>query len=518
MNVLLVYPRFPPTYWSYEYALKFVRKKCALPPLGLITVAAILPAHWRPTLVDLNIETLSDRQLRRADVVLLTGMHVQSRSLHEILARCRRLAIPTIVGGAYATSEPEKLDDADYLVLGEGEDTIASVCAAFEAGLAPRVTRNAERPDMTTSPVPRYDLLKPGAYYNMSLQYSRGCPFSCEFCDIIVVFGRKPRTKTAEQIEAELDAIDATGFRGSVFFVDDNFIGNKKAVREVLPAVQRWQERHGWPFEFYTEASLNLAEDTALMKAMTAAGFWSVFIGIESPSTVSLEETGKSQNLTRGLDIAARVREVQKHGLDVWGGFIVGFDSDGPGIFDSQIEFIERAAIPEAMVGLLHALPGTPLELRLRRDGRLRPLEILDQFGGTNIDTLIPHPVLLRGYQRILQTIYEPGSYLNRVKEMMHRRPGLVSRQGWLQPRKLLAGARAMLAQGILANYRMEYWRFLRDIWRWNPSRLAEAIMRAAAGHHFIEYTRLVVVPRLALLGEAGAATMGPSGVGSAPE
>jgi len=503
MKALLVQPEFPPTYWSYSYALRFVGKKCVHPPLGLITVAALLPSHWRPKVVDLNIERLTDRQLLEADVVMLTGMHVQRQSLHQVLQRCRKLGVPTVVGGPYATSEPHLLEDADHLVIGEGEDTIAGFCAAFEAGSAPRITSNAERPDVTRTPVPRYDLLKKNAYYNMSLQYSRGCPFSCEFCDIIVVFGRVPRTKTAEQVQAELDAIHATGFRGSVFFVDDNFIGNKKAVRTILPHVQEWQERHRWPFEFYTEASLNIAEDSALMKAMERAGFWSVFIGIESPSTESLVETKKNQNVKGDMDIADRVHEVQRHGLDVWGGFIVGFDHDTTEIFDQQIAFIERAAIPEAMVGILHAIPGTPLTERLRQEGRLRPMDSIDQFGRTNVQTILPEPVLLKGYRRILQTIYEPGQYLDRVRAMMRHRPQMTVRHGWIAPRMLLAGAKAMTAQGLLGSYRRDYWRFLAEVWKWNRSRMAEAIMRAAAGHHFIEYTRRVVIPRLGTIAES---------------
>lgn len=503
MKALLVQPEFPPTYWSYTYALRFVGKKCVHPPLGLITVAALLPSHWKPTVVDLNIEPLTDRQLLAADVVMLTGMHVQRKSIHEILARCRKLGVPTVIGGPYATSEPHLLDDADHLVIGEGEDTIAGFCAALEAGNAPRLTSNAERPDVTRTPVPRYDLLRKNAYYNMSLQYSRGCPFSCEFCDIIVVFGRVPRTKTAEQVQAELDAIHATGFRGSVFFVDDNFIGNKKAVRTILPHVREWQERHRWPFEFYTEASLNIAEDSALMTSMQQAGFWSVFIGIESPSAESLIETKKNQNIKGDLDIADRVHEVQRHGLDVWGGFIVGFDHDTTEIFDQQIEFIERAAIPEAMVGILHAIPGTPLTERLRLAGRLREMDSIDQFGRTNVETLIPEPVLLRGYRKILQTIYEPRQYLDRVRAMMRHRPGMIARHGWIEPAKLLAGARAIAAQGFFGSYRRDYWRFLAEVWRWNRSRMAEAIMRAAAGHHFIEYTRRIVIPRLASSAES---------------
>lgn len=502
MRALLVQPEFPPTYWSYSYALKFVGRKCALPPLGLITVAGLLPSHWRPKLIDLNIERLSDREIRKSDVVMLTGMHVQRRSIHEVLARCRKIGIPTIVGGPYATSEPHLIPEANHLVVGEGEDTIGPFCRDFEAGTAERIISVGERPDVTTSPVPRYDLLKKGAYHNMSLQYSRGCPFSCEFCDIIVVFGRKPRTKSAVQVRTELDAIKATGFTGSVFFVDDNFIGNKKAVRALMPDLRTWQESNGWPFDFYTEASLNLAEDSALMHAMTDAGFWSVFIGIESPSAASLEETHKDQNLTHGLDIAERVAAVQRHGLDVWGGFIVGFDSDTPEIFDEQIAFIERAAIPEAMVGLLHALPGTPLAERLKNDGRIKPHDFLDQFGATNIRTLIPESQLLSGYGRILKTIYDPATYLNRVRAMMNRRPKLIVRSGWVQPRNVMAAVRAVVAQGIIAKYRSEYWRFLGGVWRWNRSRLAEAIMRAAAGHHFIEYTRLNVIPRLSAMSE----------------
>jgi hypothetical protein len=277
--------------------------------------------------------------------------------------------------------------------------------------------------------------------------------------------------------------------------VDDNFIGNKKAVRTMLPRIQQWQERHRWPFEFYTEASLNIAEDSLLMTAMKDAGFWSVFIGIESPSAESLVETKKNQNIKGEVDIVDRVHEVQRHGLDVWGGFIVGFDHDTADIFDEQIAFIERAAIPEAMVGILHAIPGTPLTERLRLEGRLREMDSIDQFGRTNVETIIPEPVLLRGYRKILQTIYEPGQYLDRVRAMMRHRPMMVARHGWIEPAKLLAGARAIAAQGLFGSYKRDYWRFLAEVWRWNRSRMAEAIMRAAAGHHFIEYTRRVVIP-----------------------
>jgi radical SAM superfamily enzyme YgiQ (UPF0313 family) len=494
MKALLVNPEYPPTYWSYRHSLRFVGKRCALPPLGLLTVAALLPRHWRPALVDLNVEPLDDRRLRACDVVMLTGMHCQRRSLHALLDRCRRLGVPTVVGGPYATTEPHLLEQADHLVLGEAEDTLGGFCADLEAGRAARVTRNVDLPDVTRSPVPRFDLLRRDVYYNMSLQYSRGCPFACEFCDIIVVFGRRPRTKTVAQVEAELEAIAATRFRGGVFFVDDNFIGNRRAVRALLPRVEAWQVRRGWPFAFYTEATLNLAEDPALMAAMTRAGFWSVFIGIESPSAASLEETRKTQN-ARG-DMVARVGAVLRQGLDVWGGFIIGFDSDGPDIFEQQLEFIERAAIPDAMVGLLQAIPGTPLSTRLAAAGRLRTIESTDQFGRTNFETMLPEPVLVRGYRHTLGTLYEPRRYFGRVLAMMRRRPP--GRGGRLRPADLLAGARAVVAQGVRGSYRGAYWRFLVDVWRWDRSRLPEAIRRAAAGHHFIEYTRREALPRLA--------------------
>ena len=508
MRALLVNPAFVPTYWSYQYALRFVGKRCVHPPLGLLTIAALLPSHWRPRLVDLNVEPLEDRALRAADVVMITGMHCQRRSLHDVLERCRRLGVPTVVGGPYATTEPYLLDDADHLVLGEAEDTLAPFCTALEAGRAPRMTRNADFPDLARAPIPRYDLLRRGAYYNMSIQFSRGCPFSCEFCDIIVVYGRRPRTKSVAQVSAELDAIKTSGFRGSVFFVDDNFIGNRKAVRGILPEIQAWQNRNGSPFDFYTEASLDLADDVPLMQAMTRAGFWSVFVGIESPSAEALRETRKTQNL--GGSMVDRVHAIVEQGLDVWGGFIVGFDSDGPDIFDRHVEFVEQAGIPDAMVGLLQAIPGTPLEARLREAGRLRSVESVDQFGRTNFRTILPEPLLVEGYQRLLGSLYDPERYFGRVMALMRRRPALTVASAGLSAAKLTAGIRAVFTQGISSAYRREYWGFLRAVWRWDRSRLPEAVLRAASGHHFIEYTRRNAIP--ALDEPIAAASMQPPG------
>lgn len=496
MKALLVSPRFVPTYWSYESSLRLAGKSCLLPPLGLITVAALMPRHWRPQLVDLNVESLSDRQILRSDVVLLTGMHVQRDSLHEVLRRCRKLGVPTVVGGPYATGEPHLLEDeADHLVLGEADETFLPFCEAFEAGRAPKRTPRPEPPSLRKTPPARYDLLRRDAYYHMSLQFSRGCPFLCEFCDIPGLLGRDPRTKEPEQIVHELDAIRASGFRGMVFFVEDNFIGKKKSVRELLPHVERWQRENRWPFEFYTEASLNLAEDSPLMHSMTAAGFRMVFVGIESPSAESLKETKKHQNVAG--DMLSRVHGILRHGLEVLGGFIVGFDNDGPDIFDRQLAFIQAAAIPTAMLGVLQALPGAPLEARMRAEGRLREMpRPQDQFGRSNFDTTLPAPVLLAGFRRTLEALYEPSAYFARVEAMMRLRPELPRiRQSGL--RHLFWAAKAIAAQGLLAPYRRAYWKFLRDIWRWDRTRILDALRHAAPGHHFLLFTRRVVAPRL---------------------
>ncbi len=500
MRALLVNPAFPESYWSGRHALPFARRKSLLPPLGLITVAAMLPRHWQVRLIDLEVEALRDEDLLRADVVLLTGMLVQKPSLLSILQRCAELGVRTVVGGPYATSSPGEVDRATHLVLGEGEEIVPRLAADLEAGRAERVYKEEGKPDVTTTPVPRYDLLQPGAYHQMSLQYSRGCPFLCEFCDIIVLYGRRPRTKTAAQVIAELEAIRATGFTGDVFFVDDNFIGNKKAVRTLLPEVAAWRRRTRAPLEFYTEASMNLADDLELVDLMTDAGFTSVFIGIETPSPEALAETRKIQNLKR--DLTGQVHSLLERGLDVWAGFILGFDSDGPDIFDRMVEFIHKAAIPYAMVGILGALPDTPLYRRLEAEGRLRPDFKGDQFGLTNVITRLPAATMVSGYRRVLERLYAPDEFFRRCRANLATWvpvPGAARR---LRPRDLANGLRALAGQGLASTYRRSYWRFLGWVLRHHPRKVARALAQAAAGHHYIVYTQSVVVP--ALLEQAG--------------
>ncbi|RMG43325.1 MAG: DUF4070 domain-containing protein [Acidobacteria bacterium] len=497
MKVLLVSPAFPETYWSQKHALPFVRRRALLPPLGLITVAALMPQEWEFELVDLAVEPLEDERIRSADLVAIGGMLVQRNSIHDVLARCRRLGIPTVVGGPYAMAMPEQLDDADHLVLGEGEDLVPRFASDFAAGRAARIYKEEGKPDLSKSPTPRFDLLDVGAYHQMAVQFSRGCPFHCEFCDIIVMYGRKPRVKTPEQILKELDAIKATGFSGDVFFVDDNFIGNKRAAKQVLPRIAEWLETTRAPLSFFTEASMNLAEDPELMQMMTRAGFHAVFVGIESPSPESLKETTKVQNI-KG-DIVERIHRILRHGLDVWGGYILGFDSDGPGIFERMIRFVQESAVPYSMVGILGALPNTPLYERLKKEGRLRELTremVGDQFGLTNVVTKIPARQLLEGYRKVMEVIYDPVTYFERCKRNLERWNPPGTGRG-LALRELWAGVRSIVTQGFSAPYRKAYWRFLGWVLKHHPKKIGRAVAQAVVGHHYITYTREVVLPAL---------------------
>src|SRR6185295_10159449 len=368
MKVLLVNPEFPDTYWSFRHALPFEHKRCAFPPLGLLTVSALLPKAWERRLVDLNVRRLKCSAIEWADIIFVTGMLVQKESIHEVVRRCKELGKRVVLGGPYVTTTIEDLPSVDHIFLGEAETTLPQFVEDLERGEAKRTYQAAERPPLAATPVADFFLADMKRYSAMSLQYSRGCPFNCEFCDIIEIYGRVPRTKSNQQMLAEFDALLSLGWRGTVFIVDDNFIGNKKNVRRLLPDLAAWQEKHGHPFSLLTEASVNLADDTELLRDMQRAGFTRVFLGIETPEPESLKEAQKSQNRGNLLD---SVRKIQNHGMEVMAGFIVGFDNDPDDIFERQIEFIRESAIPMAMVGMLNALPDTQLWKRLEREGRL---------------------------------------------------------------------------------------------------------------------------------------------------
>ena len=387
MKVLLVYPIFPDSYWSFRHALGLENRRSAFPPLGLMTIAAMLPRSWERRLVDMNVQALRASDIAWADMVFVSAMRIQGESMTRVIQRCKKMGKRVVVGGPYVSSTPEQAPEADHVFVGEAEQTFPEFIRDVNAGTARRLYETGEKPDLTTSPVPEFHLAPLQKYMAMPVQYSRGCPFRCEFCDIIELYGRVPRTKSNEQMIAELDALYRTGRRGVVFIVDDNFIGNKRNVPHAAPPPGGVVGASRRPFSFATEASINLADDDDLLDAMRQAGFRRVFVGIETPDEGSLKETQKTQNTKR--DLLDGVRKLQSYGMEVMGGFIVGFDNDPDDIFDKQIDFIRASAIPLAMVGLLTAAPHTQLWRRLSREGRL-----LEGFSGNNTDgslNFIPH-------------------------------------------------------------------------------------------------------------------------------
>lgn len=489
MKALLVYPQFPDTYWSFRHALKFEGKRSAFPPLGLLTVAALLPAAWQRRLVDMNVRPLRPADVQWADVVMVSGMLVQKESLHHVVSLCKAAGKRVAVGGPYVTTGAESLLDADHLFIGEAEATLPEFARDLERGTPKRVYRAAERPALTATPTPDFRLADLRRYSAMSVQYSRGCPFQCEFCDIIEIYGRAPRTKTNEQILAELDELRRLGWRGLTFIVDDNFIGNKPRVKRLLPELAEWSARHDWPFAFVTEASVNLAEDDELLEGMQRANFRRVFLGIETPVEESLKEAQKGQNLRHSL--LDSVRRIQSFGMEVMAGFIIGFDHDPEDVFERQMQFIRESAIPLAMVGLLTALPETQLWRRLEREGRL-----LAESTGNNTDctlNFVPRmdaARLVEGYKRVLRAIYEPAAYYQRALDCLERvvqRTPEVRRSNVISDLTVLA--RIVITLGLRDHERKEFWRYLRCVCTEHREKFAQGVTLAAMGYHFRKLT-----------------------------
>jgi radical SAM superfamily enzyme YgiQ (UPF0313 family) len=482
MNSLLIYPEWPDTYWSFKHVLPFAGKRAAYAPLSLLTVASLLPSHWNKRLVDMNVQPLKEADLKWADVALLSGMLIHKDDLLSIMQRCRARGLRTVIGGPITTSPEILTQYADHVVIGEAEDLIAELAQDLERGQAKPVYRAAKMPDLARTPVPDLSLISPRHYGSMAIQYSRGCPFNCEFCDIIEVYGRRPRTKSIPQVIAELDALYDRKWRGPVFFVDDNFIGNKKSVKELLPAVAEWNHRRNQPFNFFTEASINLSDDQELLQSMRDAGFFRVFVGIETPAEASLKEAQKLQNTRRSL--VDSVRRLQKYGMEVMAGFIVGFDNDPEDIFDQQVKFINDAAIPMAMVGLLQALPGTQLYRRLFREGR-----IVDEANGNNTNGAINfRPVmdvnrLLEGYRSVMKRIYDHESYYDRVRHFLNEyKPAVHLHRSFSDYKALLS---SMVRQGVFDSQRSAYWKFFLDAATKYRYAFGTAITLAIMGHHF---------------------------------
>ncbi len=459
MKILLVYPRYPDTFWSFKHVLKFVSKKAVFPPLGLLTVAAMLPEDWEKKLVDMNVSVFTDEDIKWADYVFLSAMVVQKDSAKEVIAKCRENNTKVVAGGPLFTFGYEEFDEVDHFVLNEAEVTLPLFLEDLGKGYARHIYTSIERPDISKSPIPLWELINMKKYARMNIQYSRGCPFNCEFCDIVILNGRKPRTKGRGQFLAELEALYHLGWQDHVFVVDDNFIGNKTKLKtDILPAMINWMEERKYPFEFSTEASINLADDEQLMKLMVKSGFNSVFVGIETPDEESLTECNKLQNKNR--DLVASVKKIQNHGFEVQGGFIIGFDSDPISIFTSQIDFIQKSGIVTAMVGLLNAPHGTQLYHRLKKEGRL-----LQESTGDNTEiNFIPkmdYEILINGYKSILDTIYSPKQYYQRIKIFLEDYKPKRKRTLQLQPSYLWAFIKLTWLLGIKEEGRWYYWKFL---------------------------------------------------------
>ena len=485
MKILLVYPQYPDTFWSFKHALKIISKKVAHPPLGLLTVAAMLPNEWEKKLVDMNATALTDEDLRWADYVFISAMVVQTDSVKEVIDRCNRLGTKIVAGGPLFTMGYEEFDGVEHFVLGEAEVTLPLFLADLDKGCAQHIYTSNERPDIRKTPVPMWSLLNMKKYSSMSLQYSRGCPFNCEFCDIIVLNGNKPRTKDKAQMLAELDALYHQGWRSTVFIVDDNFIGNKKKLKaEILPAIIKWMKERKCPFSLLTEASINLADDEELMQLMIKAEFNRVFIGIETPNEESLTECNKFQNTNR--DLVASVKKIQNHGLEVMGGFIVGFDNDPLSIFKSQINFIQNSGIVTAMVGLLNAPRGTRLYQRLKQENRL-----LKGISGDNTDcsiNFIPkmdYETLINGYKHILNTIYSPKQYHERVKIFLKEYQPREKRWGKIEFNHLKGLVKSMWVLGVKENGRKYYWKLFVSTLLKSPRTFPLSISLAVYGFHF---------------------------------
>ncbi len=506
MNVLLLYPRFPKTYWSFHGALELLGRQVLLPPLGLITVAALLPAEWSLTLVDCNCREVSAAEWAWADLVICSAMLVQKQDLAHQIALAKRFDLPVAVGGPFVSSTPDapELLAANYLILDEGEITIPLFLQALARGeRCGRFSAEGEKPDVALSPIPRFDLLDLGAYSLMALQFSRGCPFQCEFCDIIVLYGRKPRTKSPQQLIGELAALLSLGWRGEIFLVDDNFIGNKRTVKLLLPALLLWQHHHHFPFTFTTEASIDLATDPSLMEAMLACGFRRVFLGIETPDQASLLGAQKHQNVRSPL--VAAVDTITAAGLEVMAGFILGFDGEAAGAGDRIVAFVEQTAIPLAMVGILQAFPNTALWQRLAREGRL--IEAGDGFDQgvqthlLNFRPTRPMPEIAQEFLAAFAALYAPEAYMRRVyryslrlaeARQSLRRP-MQQRRPWSQSKDLLRGLGILIwRQGLRRDTRWLFWRQLAALaWRF-PFDLDNYLWLLMLNEHFMDYRAVV--------------------------
>ena len=483
MNILLVYPEHPTTFWSFKHALKFVGKKSNMPPLGILTIASMLPEGWNRKIVDMNAGHLKDKDIQWADYIFISAMNIQRNSTRSVIDRCKKLNKKTVGGGPLFTTEFEHYDDVDHLLLYEGEISLPKFLKDLAMG-APKHLYGWERyPKLTETPIPSWNLINTRKYMMLSIQYSRGCPFHCDFCNVVSLFGNTPRTKSSTQIIEELEAIHRRGWKGGIFFVDDNFIGNRKKLKEeVLPALIAWMRERNYPFTFFTEASINIADDEELMDLMVGAGFNSVFVGIETVDEDSLAECRKVQNTKR--DLVECVKKIQRHGMQVQGGFILGFDNDKPSIYKRMISFIQQSGIVTAMVGMLNAPKGTKLYERMENEGRL-----LNDFSGTNTEINFQPKMdmdeLQAGYRNVVHSIYSPENYYRRIRVFLENYRPRKHRSKRYCVRDIIAFLKACVRLGIFSKSRTEYWKLLFWSLFKKPGVFPMAVEFSVYGYHF---------------------------------
>jgi len=486
MNILLVYPQYPDSFWSFKHVMKFISKKATVPPLGLITVSAMLPKIWKKKLVDMNVSVLQSDDLLWADYVFISAMHIQQESVDQIIALCLKYETKIVAGGPLFTQEYENYPQIDYFILNEAEITLPLFLNDLDANKQPeRVYKTDRHADITLTPPPDFHLLSAKDYVTMNIQFSRGCPFSCDFCEITSLLGHKVRMKKPSQIIDELDLLYKLNWRGPVLIVDDNFIGNKNEVKNnLLPIMKKWMQEHKHPFTFNIQSSINLADDEDLMSLMTATGFTSTFIGIETPDEKTLQECNKGQNKNR--DLLNSVQKIQNAGLQVSGGFIVGFDADTSSVFQSQIDFIQQSGIVSAMVGLLNAPKNTTLYKRLKAENRLTT-----ESSGNNTDSsmnfipIMNHQELMDGYQRIIQNIYAIKPYYKRIRRFLLNYRQIHTGQKRMEFSYFVSFIKSVFVIGIINKGRGEYWKLI--IWTLfkRPALLKDALTFAVYGYHF---------------------------------
>jgi len=486
MKILMIYPQYPDSYWSFRHALRFVSKKAAFPPLGLITVSAMLPAEWEKKLVDMNVSVLHENDILWADYVFLSAMHIQQESAGRVIEQCRKLGVKMVAGGPLFTQDFQRYPEIDHFVLNEAEITLPPFLEAIKNGRTPeKIYKTAEFADLSLTPPPDFHLLNRKVYASMNIQVSRGCPHACDFCEVTSLLGHKVRMKSPAQVLRELDGLYENKWRGHVFIVDDNFIGNKKEIKNnLLPAMKEWMQRHHHPFSFSTETTIMLADDPELMSLMTETGFRSTFIGIETPDEKCLSECNKVQNKNR--DLVQSVKKIQRSGMQVTGGFIVGFDSDTPGVFRQQIDFIQQSGIVSAMVGLLSAPRNTKLYNRLKAENRLT----IDRTGNNTDFSLnfVPRmnvDELIDGYKSIIHNIYSVKPYYQRIRAFLKNYKGKRTKAVRVEFAHIKAFMRSIFIIGIMNKGRLEYWKlFFWTLFK-RPALFPDAMTLAVYGYHY---------------------------------